>query len=146
MKISWFANQDHTFYDCVHLWEFQLILITTENLYLISAMKGLPDPVWRTLLQVTVCYLPTVILKVVFSTILTTELTSLKQSFVEELITIRVDWLDYHFKIRNRIAFTLTPFIKANYVCRLDFNIYIKSYDGVLTAFHFFNLNISVLS
>ena len=56
-----------------------------------SAMKRLPDPVWRTLLQVTVCYLPTVILKVVFSTILTTELTSLKQSFLEELITIRVD-------------------------------------------------------
>ena len=56
-----------------------------------SAMKRLPDPVWRTLLQVKVCYLPTVILKVVFSTILTTELTSLKQSFLEELITIRVD-------------------------------------------------------
>ena len=54
-------------------------------------MKRLPDPVWRTLLQVTVCYLPTVVLKVVFSTILTTELTSLKQSFLEELITIRVD-------------------------------------------------------
>lgn len=138
MKISWFANQDHTFYDCVHLWKFQLILITTENLYLISAMKRLPDPVWRTLLQVKVCYLPTVILKVVFSTILTTELTSLKQSFLEELITIRVHWLDYHFKNQKRNCLHTYTFHQSELCCRLDFNIYLKRYDGVLTAFHFF--------